>query len=334
MKRQGLEDLEQSCLACHNATADGRGFAPIDFDRHCDSCHLTATVATAGLPVQDEASGTLGVVTLEQIIESRGPGTRWAYFTDPNEFRRRGSFVIKGPVHHRDPWVLENLRTLRRTLYPDAGLADLLASSADAAPHEIRSLYAEAIATLEDQALGLRGRPEPEIQVELEAIDRMLAELKREVEKPFAPLDESSFLLALGERNPELSAERATALEVLVADLTEPCRQCHRVENATIARVQAEQNALRRAEFDHRAHILQARCLDCHDRIPIEENLRAEAEFDSALDNASIQNLPAIETCRECHAPRLASDRCVTCHLFHPNKSRRSELLLYLEEAP
>ena len=334
MKRQGFEDVEKSCLVCHNATADGRGFAPIDFDRHCDSCHLTATVATPGLPVRTEETGVLGVVTLEQIVESRGPGTRWAYFTDPNEFRRRGSTVVKGPVHHRDPWVLENLRTFRRILYPDAGLADLLSSSAEAEPHEVRGLYREAVATLEDQALALRGRPEPEIQFELAMIDKTLAELKREIDKPFAPLDESSFLLALGERNSELSEEQVTGLEELVAELTTPCRQCHRVENATLARVEAGQAALRRAEFDHRAHILQARCLDCHSRIPIEENLGAESKVEAAFDSAAIQNLPAIEKCRECHAPRLASDRCVTCHLFHSNKSRRSDLLLYLDEAP
>jgi hypothetical protein len=334
MKRQQLEDVEKSCLACHNASPDGRGFEPIDFDRHCDACHLAATVSTPGLPVKTPDSEEPGVATLEQIIESRGPGARWAYFTDPNEYRRRGSFLVKGPVHHRDPWLLENLRALRQALYPEAGLADLLRSSADAEPHQVRSLYVEAVATLEEQALGLRGRPEPEIQAELGKITELLTNLKREVDKPFAPLDESRFLLALEERNPELSPEEVSALETLVEELTTPCRQCHQVENATIARVRAGQTALRRAEFDHRAHILQARCLDCHTEIPVLENLGAETKPDESLDNASIQNIPAIEKCRECHAPQLASDRCVTCHLMHPNKSRRSDLLLYLDQAP
>ncbi|MCH7665233.1 MAG: cytochrome c3 family protein [Acidobacteria bacterium] len=334
MKRQNFEDIEKSCLVCHNANPDGRGFAPIDFDRHCDACHLTAAISTPGLPIRTPESGAFGVATLEQILESRGPGARWAYFTDPNEYRRRGSLLVKRPVHHRDPWLLENLRTLRQSLYPEAGLADLLGVSAAAEPHEVRGLYLEAVATLEDQALGLRGRPEPEIQAELARIDELLTRLKRDVEKPFAPIDESSFLLALGERNPELSQEQVTAIETLVEDLTTPCRQCHLVENATIVRVRAGQTALRRAEFDHRAHILQTRCLDCHTEIPISENVGAETQPDASVDNASIQNIPAIETCRECHTPRLASDRCVTCHLFHPNKSRRSELLLYLDEAP
>ncbi len=333
MKRQALEDVEKSCLYCHNAQPDGKSFEPIAFDRHCDSCHLTATISTPGLPIQTDGAEP-GVLTLEQITAARGPGARWAYFTDPNEYRRRGSLLVKGPVHHRDPWVLENLRRLRGLLHPDAGLADLLRTSADAQPHQVRALYSEAIATLEDQALGLRGRPEREIQAELGAIDALLERLKKEIEKPFASLDEAAFLLALGSRDASLSAEQAAAIEALVSELTTPCRQCHRVEQATIVRVETDQRTLRRAEFDHRAHILQARCLDCHSRIPILEGLGSEDKPAAQVDNASIQNLPAIATCRQCHTPKLASDRCVTCHLFHPNKSRRSELLLYLDEAP
>ena len=38
------------------------------------------------------------------------------------------------------------------------------------------------------------------------------------------------------------------------------------------------------------------------------------------------------QRCQECHQPDLASNRCTNCHLFHPNKSRRSHLLLYLDE--
>ena len=104
----------------------------------------------------------------------------------------------------------------------------------------------------------------------------------------------------------------------------------------TIARVQEDQRTLRRAEFNHRAHIIEVRCLECHTRIPITENLDASIslyEIDPASDHAGILNLPGIEVCRECHNPRLASDRCTTCHLFHPDQSRRSELVLYVDGA-
>jgi hypothetical protein len=334
MKRQQLEDPEKACLLCHNARQDGRGFEPLDFDRHCDACHLTATTTTPGLPVLDGAAGGVGVATLESLAESGGPGLRWVYFSNPGEFRRRGDLVVKAPVHHRDPWLLENLRRLRRRLYPDAGLADLLRASADAPPGEVRALYHEAVATLEEQALGLRGRPEPEIQQELERIRVLVETVERRIDEPFEPLDETAFLLAFEQRDPRLDEEEAAAIEALAADLTEPCRGCHEVRNATIVRVDRDQRELRRAEFDHRAHIVQRRCLDCHDVIPVRELLDSEEKPPPELDNSGIHNLPRIDSCRQCHDPRQASDRCVTCHRFHPDKGSRAELLPYFEEAP
>ena len=332
MKRQQLEDPERACLFCHNAGEDGRGFQPIDFDRHCDACHLGATTATPGLQVSNGAAG-VGVATLESLAADGGPGLRWVYFSNPNEFRRRGELVVKAPIHHRDPWVLENLRRLRRRLYPDAGLADLLRASADAPARQVRSLYREAVATLEDQALGLRGRPEPEIQQELRRIEALLESVRRRIDEPFETLDETRFLLAFEERDPALADEEVAAIEALAGDLTEACRDCHRVENATIVRVDADQKELRRAEFDHRAHIVQRRCLDCHAAIPIADYLDSEEKPPPELDNSGIHNLPTVARCRECHDPRQAADRCVTCHLFHPDKGARAELLPYFEES-
>ena len=331
MKKEALEDLERACLYCHNARADGRTFDPIDFDRHCDACHLQATTATPALPIRQAGATAPGVDTLETMVARRGPETRWALYTNPNEFRLRGSAVSKAPVYHRDPWILQNLRQMRELLYPDAGLADLLTASPDVPENEYRRLYEEAVATLEEQALGLRGRPEFEIQSDLERIEGILERLRREIQEPFAPLDETEFLLAFEAPNPALDATQVAEIETVVADLTEPCRQCHRVANATIARVRKDQRVLDRAEFNHRAHILQTRCLDCHAEIPIAELARTTGDIDPAVDNAAIQNLPRIEVCRECHTDRLGTNECVTCHYFHPNKDRRSDLLLYLE---
>ncbi|MDX1504048.1 MAG: cytochrome c3 family protein, partial [Thermoanaerobaculia bacterium] len=329
IKREELEDVERACLDCHNAEPDGRSFAAIDFDRHCDACHLTATTSTPPLPVAGGAAP--GVETVDQVLARGGPGVRWAAFSNPAEFRVRGGRVIKTPVYHRDPWVLDNLRRLRQALYPDAGLADLLVASAEVPEHELRGLYEEAIDTLEEQMVGLRARPEPEVRRELARIQETLDGLRRAVREPYTPLDGTRFALAVEDPRPELTAEQVAELEGLVAQLTQPCTQCHRVEKATIARVDDDLGLLRRAEFNHRAHIVQRRCLDCHSEIPILENVATEAKLNPAVDSAEIVNLPRIETCRECHAPRRAADRCVTCHLFHPDQSRRSELLLYLE---
>jgi hypothetical protein len=327
-KREELEDVEVACLYCHNAQPDGKGFEPISFDRHCDACHLTSTIATPALAVAED--DLPGVETLDAIVERGGPGSRWALFSNPGDFRQLGSSVVKTTVYHRDPWILENLRLLRSLLYPDAGLADLLIASPDAAPGDVRRLYEEALATLEAQAIELRGLDQPELQADLRKIEEVLEALRLELEDPYAVLDDTRFQLAFERRNESLSEAERAEIETLVADLTQPCRQCHLVENATITRVQASQRTLIRAEFDHRAHIVQRRCLDCHTVIPIADFVDSTEKVGPELDRAEIRNLPTIGTCQECHRESQSSQRCITCHYFHPNKSRRSELLLYL----
>ena len=331
MERQGLVDVERACLYCHNPRPDGQSFEVIDFDRHCDACHLTAATTTARLPV--EGPDAPGVVTLASLVEQQEPGTRWALFANPNEYRQVGPRVSKSPVHHNDEWILYNLRRLRRQLYPDAGLAELLRASADVDAGDVEILYREAVSTLQDYAVGLRSRPEPEIQAELARIEKLLTGVEQALVDPYTPLDETEFLLALDEPRPDLAADAVAELEDLVDQLTQPCQQCHAIEQATIARVQDDQDVLDRAEFNHRAHVLQVRCLECHTEIPIANALEGDVQSgESPVDQAAIQNLPRIEVCQECHQPEVSSNRCVTCHEFHPDKSRRSDLLLYLTE--
>ena len=332
MASQGLVDVERACLYCHSPKPDGRSFEAVDFDRHCDACHLTAATATARLPV--EADDTPGVVTLATLVERQDPGTRWALFANPNEYRQVGSRVSKSPVHHADEWILENLRRLRGALYPDAGLAELLRASADIDASEIEILYREAVATLQDYAVGLRSSPQPEVQAELARIEALLTDVERALDDPYTPLDETEFLLALDGPRRDLDDDAAAELEQLVDQLTQPCQQCHTIDRATIARVQKDQAVLNRAEFNHRAHILQVRCLDCHTDIAIADGILGDtvAAGESPADQAAIQNLPRIEVCQECHQPKVSSSRCVTCHAFHPDKNRHSDLLLYLTD--
>lgn len=327
MRRRSLTDVEPACLACHESRPGSGGFRPLDFDRHCAACHLTAAERTPPLPVAGADGSAPGVETLETVRRRGGPGSRWADEVSSAEFLNFGSRVVKTPLHHRDPWVLHNLRRLRRRLYPDAGLADLLTATADARPDRAAALYREAIASLERQARDLRARPEPELQRELARIEPLLAELRRRVEAPGARLDESGFRLAAAPRA-DLDPEAAEAIEALAADLTQPCRRCHVVRDATIVRVQTDQRTLTRAEFDHRPHLLQRRCLDCHAAIPIADYLGQEQPAPAEVDHAAIQDLPRIATCRECHNPRQASERCVTCHLFHPDPGDRLARLL------
>ena len=143
---------------------------------------------------------------------------------------------------------------------------------------------------------------------------------------------ETLFLTAFLEQNPGLTKEQIEEIEALVMDLSKPCRDCHEVRKATIGRVAADQRTMRRAEFNHRAHIVQLRCLDCHTEIPFAEYLESTEAVDARFDSAEIVNLPAIESCRQCHNPKQSTNRCTSCHLFHSDQSRHSELLLYLDE--
>ncbi len=332
-----LADAQLACLTCHEPDGQGAGFGPIQFDRHCDACHLTGSDETPPLPTGDPANPRApGVETLEAIQRRAGPGVRWAFFTNPEDFRQVGGRVSKSPLYHEDPWVMENLRRIRRTLYPAVGVAELLKTSVDhgAAGAGGEALAREAVATLREQLTALRGRPEPAIQEELRQLDGLLAAAEARIEKG-EPLPAGLFT-ANAALDPSLTGGQAAALKQLALDLTEPCRTCHVVSDAAILRVQTDQRTLVRAEFNHRAHLLQRPfCLDCHGAIPGldgKANPKQERRSDR-LDRAAIQNLPTIAACRECHTPREASNQCATCHLFHPDKGRHSDLVVYQRPA-
>ena len=326
----GFDDIERACLHCHVPRSDGASFQPIAFEAHCGTCHLSSGTATPELRVRrGPADVTPGVLTLEAIRDQRGPGTAWAFYANPNEFQRRGDRIRKRPLYHADPWIMENLRHLRNRLYPTAELADLLRASADVPPKDVRSLYEEAIGTLNARITELRDEPAREVQRELAALEDLVKTVQRRLAVPYAPLDETRFSVSVADENPDLSErERAAYLDV-VDDLTAACRECHFVEQAMIQGVQADQRSLVRAEFDHRAHVIHARCLDCHDQIPILEFAAEDESAPPEIDHAGIVNLPPVATCRSCHAPGKAADECVTCHVFHPDKAQWSNLLRY-----
>ena len=338
LDRKELTDIEQACLSCHIAEPEGRHFEPISFDTQCSTCHLGVGTESEELEVKNPRTPLwgedgvlqLGAETLDTIRDRQGPGEQWALYTSRAEFDIDDGFVTKTRVIHRDPWIGHNLRLLRRVIYPSRGLADLLTASTEVQGHEKRLLYDEAVATLREYADGLRGRSEAWIMEELDGIDRVVGEVERTLRDQNAPLNNARFRLA-EQRNPALTSDDLDEINDFAETVAQPCLQCHRVENATIGRVQHDQQVLRRARFNHRAHISQRGCLDCHTTIPFDDYLDVAGSIDASIDGAAIQNLPAVEQCRQCHTPRLASNRCVTCHDFHPDTDSSSRLLLYVE---
>jgi len=331
MEDEGLDDLEAACVRCHEPEPEGRFFRPVSFARHCDACHLTPSTATANLPVANGGDDSPGILTLDAIRRDPAGIAAGADYWDPNEFRDRGALVQKRPVYHEDPWILYNLNRLRSQLYPGAGLADLLRASADPATAAPPVLYNEAIATLRARIQVLRGDPSRDVQSELRRLDDLLDVVEKRLEDPYTPTDESRFDVRVTDLAPEFESGERDANEWLtvVDSLTSVCQVCHVVRQATIQRVQKDQRTLRRAEFDHRAHIIHVRCLDCHTSIPIRDWVSREDDPPAELDRAAIQNLPSIATCRECHERGGAPDRCTSCHLFHPDRSHWSNLTRY-----
>jgi len=331
-KQEELAVLEHACFYCHNPDPDGKTFEALDFDRHCDACHLTTSKRTPFLAkAEDAAPGAPGVLTLETIRARQAPGTRWANYMNPTEFRRNGPLVRKQPLYHEDPWILENLKRLRGVLYPSSGLADLLKASPDVDPQDVPLLYEEALATLRDYADALRAQPQREVQQELDEINRMMRLVTERLRDPYSPLDETRFAISAAQLNAALTPEQVEDYRRLIDQLTQPCQVCHLVKNATLVRPQTDQKVLTRAEFNHGAHIIHRRCLDCHTKIPIKRLAATEVDSASVLDHAGILNIPAIALCQTCHTDDKASNTCITCHLFHPDKSQRSNLLLYLK---
>jgi predicted CXXCH cytochrome family protein len=320
MDRDSLKEAEASCLTCHRPKSDGRAFEPISYATGCDGCHLRATEATPWLPLRSGAAP--GAVTLAEIRKASEPGSQWAEHWNPNEFTEQGGRIRKRPVYHADPWVLDNTRRLRRELYPGADLADLLRTSPEVSARDSRLLYAEAIQTLKGQIETLAGDSSPDVQRELGVLRQVMKEVERRVDGS-APLDQTK--LAVSDANRDTTRSEP-AYRVLVDSLTQPCQLCHFVEKATIRRVQTDQRSLERAEFNHRAHVVHARCLDCHGVIPIRESLAANVDPPPERDRADILNLPSIATCRACHTDRAAPTRCTSCHVFHPDKSHLSRL--------
>ncbi len=342
MKTKKLTDIERACLYCHNPQPDGKHFDAVEYDKHCDLCHLNADAKTERLPIR--SGDAAGVVTLETIRASREPGTSWAFYLNPNEIRPSGDKLVKQPLYHEDPWIMENLKRTRRLLYPDRGLADLLKTSATLSSLKDRAsakaVYQEGVQVLQDYATGLRGQPQENVQGDLAKIDTLLSRMRRRLRDQPATAADLRLFFEKPEVNPQLDAIQIRDYNDFINSLLskETCQKCHLLAEASIARVRKEQNTLMRAEFDHRAHVLHKRCLECHTEIPITVVVNDTVRVNDfkkpeveKKDRSVMQNLPSIDNCTECHNPSQSSNKCVTCHYFHPNKTNRSNLLLYLD---
>lgn len=343
-KRTGSSEhfFEEGCLYCHNPEPGGKNFMNLNFDRNCGGagCHLNDK-AVEGLPEFNPGKPKVpGVESLQTIKRRGGPGVVWAYVTNPSLIVREDGEVSKNPVFHKDPWILENLKQIRKRIYGGKGLYNLLdARYADLSISQARidTFYSSAISKLQVYAAELRFRPE--LNDELTKITGLLRLARRQMQHP--GLNRSPDAFGLPDYNKDLTVKERERFLQLTNDLTDAqgpeCAKCHLVENASILNAQADQDILIRAEFDHRAHVLDRRCTECHEEIQVSEQTLKMAvanleEFKLkypnvfAMDRSATQNIPDLESCRGCHTQEKVSNNCIACHRFHPNKENRSSL--------
>ncbi len=332
--------FEEACLYCHTPDSDGKSFQNINFEKHCARCHLKADAIVQGLPVFNPVlPEQAGVETIRQLQFRGGPGLSWAFSANPNLTYTEDGEVTKNSIYHKDPWIMENLRQIRKKLFPGTGLFDLLDTSGEVTQQRVDTLYNQAIRQLQSQTNELQNRSE--LKGELGKINILLDKARQQLQKPLSARSKARFQFPFNKTNQRLSeSQRATFLQLAV-DLTAEggpqCRKCHIVANASVARVSAAQGVLINSEFNHRAHVLEKRCLECHTEIPITENIMKMAvenyatfkeKFSSIyhVDRAETQNIPKLLTCQKCHSDEKVSNSCTTCHKFHPNKRYRSSL--------
>jgi len=332
--------FEQACLYCHNPDPNGKNFANINFDTHCGECHVGSDSAVEGLT--ESRFNQPGVESLKTIQFRGGPGITWAFTTNPNLVQSEDGEVSKSPVFHKDPWIMENLKQIRNKLYPSTGLSDLLQTSGLVKQERVDNLYSEAIRTLTGYTNELSKRTE--FGDDINQLNSLLNLAKRKLKQPYTERSQTPFLIP-SDMPGELS-EKQASLNQLALDLTNTsgpeCQRCHMVEMASIRRVQADQDVLTRAEFDHRAHILESRCTECHNMIRIDDQtLRIVGSGKSAFkdkfpevfesDKSATQNIPLWDSCQQCHNPDTVTTSCVACHRFHPNKENLANLKLFSE---
>ena len=164
-KEKGLRG-DAACGECHERDAATRDFQPLDFDRHCASCHAAGGSLGAVEPLpEDDALPPAAIQAL---------GVEGAWLTRTAEFETGRGRVAKTALHHRDEWVLFNLRRLRRQLQPEAFGAERAALLARLGGLERRMALSTPLAGLGTEALLAR---EQALDAEIKGIDARLGAL-------------------------------------------------------------------------------------------------------------------------------------------------------------
>jgi hypothetical protein len=147
-----------TCQTCHEQTTDRRGFQPLNFDRHCASCHLKGGLFDAETDyvapefIVAPAEVPAGILQDSRVALNAGP---------------RGKIKVAG-LRHRDAWMLYNAARLRRGI-------DRAGDDAERLSLRARIQYLEQLAS----APAPRRIPDAELDSAIAAVQAEVAEIDR-----------------------------------------------------------------------------------------------------------------------------------------------------------
>jgi hypothetical protein len=151
-----------TCQTCHEQTGDRRAFQPMNFDRHCASCHLKGGLFES----ESDFVAPEFVVAPADVPAPALGGSQVTLSTGA-----RGKLRASG-LRHRDGWMLYNAARLRRGIDREGDEAERLALRAriqyleqiesTPAPRAIPAAEIDAaIAALQDEIAGIDARLAP-----------------------------------------------------------------------------------------------------------------------------------------------------------------------------
>jgi hypothetical protein len=168
------------CQGCHEPTGDRTGFVPMNFERHCASCHVPDGVFAESDPI-------LG----ELLVPPANLPQTWRARTAA-QLQPRGRKQVASQLRHRDGWVMFNALRIRASVDRDGEAAERLIlrgqisyleqvlsarpvqqATADELQATVTSLEAE-IATL-DAMIGAQASPDTEALNDLTTTTQTLA---------------------------------------------------------------------------------------------------------------------------------------------------------------
>lgn len=105
--------LKDSCLKCHEPSPKGRDLEKVNFERHCASCHG-----------KGGSVGSMDPIPAAELLAPDVVAAKGSVNFKVDEFETSRGKLSRTTVHHKDDWVLANLRKMRRDLDPEGFAAE------------------------------------------------------------------------------------------------------------------------------------------------------------------------------------------------------------------